>query len=119
MVQARGLLFVEADGADPEGVDLVRVEGDGPHMREDIVRISMGTPDLRYRGEFRTWFARLRIRFNGNMLNTSQVFNLLNLAGLHVGIGEGRPGAPKTSMDWGMFHLATEKEMPKKGRTRK
>lgn len=110
MVMARGCIFVEPDGEDAEGVDLVRIEGDGPHMREDMVRISMGTSDIRYRGEFRKWRANIRVRYNANIITPEQLINLFNLAGMHCGIGEGRPSAPKTTMDWGMFHVATEEE---------
>ena len=100
---ARGIIFVQPDGYTENGHDIVRIDGDKPVMREDMVRIAMGTADIRYRGEFRNWSANLRVRVNANILSPEHIFNLFELAGHHVGIGEGRPGAPKTSMDWGMF----------------
>jgi len=110
MVMARGVIFVESDGSDKDGIELVKVEGDGPHMREDMVRIGMLQSDIRHRGEWREWKTNVRVRYNANIITAEQIMNLFSLAGLHVGIGEGRPGAPKKSMDWGMFHVATGKE---------
>ena len=100
---ARGIIFVQPDGYTENGHDIVRINGDEPVMREDMVRIAMGTADIRYRGEFRNWSANLRVRVNANILSPEHIVNLFELAGHHVGVGEGRPGAPKTSMDWGMF----------------
>lgn len=112
MVLARGIIHVAPDGFDKgDGTELVRIEGDGPHMREDMVRIAMGTADLRYRGEFRTWRAMVPVRFNANLVTVEQLLNLFTLAGLHVGIGEGRPGAPKNSMGWGLFRVADGSEV--------
>ncbi|HSH84366.1 MAG TPA: hypothetical protein VK979_04320 [Guyparkeria sp.] len=115
MTQARGVLRVLHDGADSDGIELVKIWGDGPHMREDMVRLgdAKGTADIRYRGEFREWFAVIRVRYNANVISEEQLLNLFALAGLHVGIGEGRPGAPKNTMDWGTFRLADAKEMKK------
>lgn len=53
----------------------------------------------------------LRVKYNANVITQEQLVNLLALAGLHVGIGEGRPGAPKNTMDWGQFHVATDAEV--------
>lgn len=111
MVMARGVLHVEADGVDKSGVELIRLHGDGPHMRQDMVRIAMGTADIRYRAEFRQWQALVRVKFNANVISEEQLFNLFQLAGLHCGIGEGRPSAPKNTMDWGYFHPATQEEL--------
>lgn len=105
---ARGIIFVQPDGYTENGHDIVRIDGDEPVMRQDMVRIGMGTADIRYRGEFRNWSANLRVRVNANILSPEHIFNLFELAGHHVGIGEGRPGAPKTSMDWGMFRTNLE-----------
>ena len=100
---ARGIIFVQPDGYTENGHDIVRIDGDEPVMRQDMVRIAMGTADIRYRGECRNWSANLPILVNANILSPEHINNLFELAGHHVGVGEGRPGAPKTSMDWGMF----------------
>ena len=109
MVKARGIIFVEAEAVDDEGNDLVIINGDGPHMRCDPVRLATGVVDLRYRPEFRTWRACIRVRYNANIITAEQVVNLFNLAGHHVGVGEGRP--ERSTKDWGRFHVATGAEL--------
>jgi hypothetical protein len=88
--------------------NLVRIEGGEPSMREDTVRVGMGTADLRYRGEFADWYARLLVRYNGNVLSESQILNILNVAGFAVGVGEWRPERDGMA---GMFHVATETDV--------
>jgi hypothetical protein len=90
--------------------NLVRVLGPEPTMREDMVRVGMGTADLRYRGEFADWHAKLLVRYNANVLSESQILNIINVAGFAVGVGEWRP--EKDGMS-GMFHVATERDMTK------
>jgi hypothetical protein len=36
-------------------------------MREDMVRVSNGAPDIRYRGEFPQWEAELAIEYNAGL----------------------------------------------------
>jgi hypothetical protein len=91
-------------------MNLARIEGPAPTMREDMVKVGMGTADLRYRPEFPDWWAKILVRFNGNVLSESQILNLLNTAGFAVGVGEWRP--EKDGMN-GMFHVATEADLKK------
>lgn len=117
-VAARQAFHVIGEGADVKGafdgtnsrVNLVRIEGPAPRMREDMVRVGMGTADLRYRGEFWPWHAKVLVRFNANVLSPSQILNVLNVAGFACGVGEWRPEKDGES---GMFHVATEAEMRK------
>jgi hypothetical protein len=88
----------------------VRILGAEPAMREDMVRVGMGTADLRYRGEFADWHAKLLVRYNANVLSESQILNIINVAGFAVGVGEWRP--EKDGMN-GMFHVATEADFKK------
>jgi len=74
-----------------------------PKMREDVVRVANGNPDLRYRGEFWPWSTELTIRYNKRVISAEQLVNLYNLAGFGVGVGEGRV---ERDMDWGTFHVA-------------
>ncbi len=99
MVQARQMFFVIADED-----DLVRIDGE-PTMREDMVRLNGKTADIRYRGEFRTWGARLHIRYNAGVISEDQVVNLFQLAGFSVGIGEWRP---EKNGSFGCFTLFEE-----------
>lgn len=88
--------------------DLARIEGPAPRMREDMVRVGMGTADLRYRGEFWPWHTRLLVRFNAGVLAPAQILNLFNAAGFAVGVGEWR--SEKKGQN-GAFHVAAEGEI--------
>lgn len=83
------------------GEELVKIEG-APSMREDMVKISMGTADIRYRGEFKEWKVKLTIRYNKRVLSIEQIVNLFNVAGFGVGVGEWRP---QKDGNHGMFHV--------------
>lgn len=115
-IQARQAFHILGEDADIEGafdgsksrVNLVRIEGGEPQMREDMVRVGMGTADLRYRPEFPKWRARILVRYNENVLSESQILHLLNVAGFAVGVGEWRP---EKDGQYGMFHVATEAEL--------
>ncbi|MDQ0305341.1 hypothetical protein [Ancylobacter polymorphus] len=117
-VAARQAFHVVGDGVDVKGafdgtsarLNLVRIEGGTPRMREDMVKVGMGTADLRYRAEFWPWRADLLIRFNANVLSPAQILNIVNVAGFACGVGEWRPERDGES---GMFHVATEADMAK------
>lgn len=93
MTELRGSFFVENE--------LVEIEGE-PTMREDMVRIGMGTADIRYRPEFKNWRTKLKIRYNEDAISIEQIINLFNLAGFGVGVGEWRP---EKDGQFGMFHV--------------
>jgi len=44
----QGAFFIDGVGEE----QLAEVKGDKPHIREDMVRVGMGSADIRYRGEF-------------------------------------------------------------------
>ncbi|MDB5606716.1 MAG: hypothetical protein JWP25_3616 [Bradyrhizobium sp.] len=91
------------DGANSR-VNLVRIGGAEPHIREDMVRVGMAAADLRYRAEYSDWHANILVRYNANVLSQEQILNLLNTAGFAVGVGEWRPEKDGQS---GLFHVAT------------
>ena len=95
--------------------NLVRIVGSEPRMREDLVRVGMGTADLRYRAEFSDWSAKVVVRFNEGVLSPSQIMNLFNTSGFAVGVGEWRS---ERDGQYGSFHVANEVEVKtiKKGR---
>jgi hypothetical protein len=97
-----GVTKVEARGAFHVAGEYVVINGT-PTPREDMVRIGMGTADLRYRGEFREWSADIDFRYNANVLSLEQVVNLFNTAGFAIGVGEWRP---QRDGSFGMFHVA-------------
>lgn len=82
-------------------IDLARIEGE-PEMREDMVRIGMGTADIRYRPQFMPWKTTLTVKWNRSTLSVEQIVNLFNIAGFGVGVGEWRPEKDGTN---GMFHV--------------
>jgi len=71
--------------------DFVEIIGPEPKMREDVVKIAMGTTDLRFRPEYMPWSAEILVRYNVNTLSPEQIINLFNTAGFGVGVGEWRP----------------------------
>lgn len=78
-----------------------------PEMREDMVRIGMGTADIRYRAEFKDWSTTLTIQYNPKVMSLEQIVNLLNIGGFACGVGEWRPGKDGS---FGTFHVAREGE---------
>lgn len=94
MTEARGAFHVIGE--------MVKVQGE-PRMREDMVRVGMGTADIRYRGEFPEWQVSLEVRYNASVLSPEQIVNLFNVAGFGVGVGEWRP---EKDGSYGMFHVA-------------
>ncbi|MDR3473332.1 MAG: hypothetical protein P4M09_16860 [Devosia sp.] len=115
-IQARQAFHILGEDADIAGafegsksrINLVRIEGGAPAMREDMVRVGMGTADLRYRPEFAEWHALVLVRYNTNVLSESQILNLLNVAGFAVGVGEWRP---EKDGQYGLFHVASEADL--------
>ena len=81
--------------------EFAEIEGT-PEMREDMVRVGMGTSDIRYRGEFKNWATTLTIRYNANAMSLEQIINLFNVGGFACGIGEWRPAK---NGSYGMYHV--------------
>lgn len=99
-----GVTKVEARGAFHIIGEMATLDGDPPVIREDMVRVGMGTADIRYRGEFKKWSTTLDIRYNVNVLSAEQIVNLFNTAGFAIGVGEWRP---QRDGSYGMFHVST------------
>lgn len=91
--------------ADCEETQLVRIHGES-RMRTDMVRVGMGSSDIRYRPEYPTWYAELTIEFNEGILSLDQIHQLVKAAGYGCGIGEMRP--EKGKFNYGRFKLANE-----------
>ena len=98
MTEARGAFHIDCE--------MLRVFGD-PRMREDMVRVGMGTADIRYRPEFVEWHMPVLVKYNAGAVSAEQLANLLNVAGFGVGIGEWRP---EKNGQYGRFHVATSGE---------
>lgn len=94
----RGVFFIDSD---EDG--MVEIKSDVPEMREDMVKIGMGTADIRYRGEFRNWYADLTISYNANgNYDLNSIINIINAGGYVCGVGEWRPERDGQN---GMFHI--------------
>ena len=73
-----------------------------PTPREDIGRVGMGSADLRYRAEFKSWRTEIVVRFNANVITTEQIINLFRLGGFANGVGDWRPARDGS---FGTFHV--------------
>lgn len=103
-VSLQGAFFIDGEGED----QLVEIHYDEPpHIRQDMVKIAMGGTDIRFRGEFDSWYADLVITFNKNgTLTAEQIVNLINLGGFCCGAGEWRP---EKGGSYGMYHVEVTK----------
>ena len=88
--------------ADCEETQLVKIHGDS-RMRTDMVRVGMGSADIRYRPEYPMWSANLIVEFNSGVVSLDQIFQLVKAAGYGCGIGEMRP--EKGKFNFGRFKL--------------
>lgn len=95
--------------ADDEQTQLVRIYGDS-RMREDMVRVGMGSADIRFRPEYIQWSANLHVEFNEGVLSLEQIYQMVKAAGYGCGIGEMRP--EKGKFNYGRFALAQELDAP-------
>lgn len=83
--------------------DMAEIESDIPVMREDMVRVGMGTADIRYRPEFRNWSTVLVIEYDENgKLSFENILTMLNAGGKVNGVGEWRP---EKDGIFGTFHV--------------
>jgi hypothetical protein len=112
MTYLKGAIRIMADGMEDSGVPLVRIMVPGDYIvREDFVRNSSGVADIRYRPQFDTWSALLRIAHAPNV-SRAQIVQLVRAAGRFNGIGEWRPMSKESkSGSWGTWRLATEEEI--------
>jgi hypothetical protein len=121
-----GSLFV----TDFDGGNLMRIFSTEPVCVTDTVRIgsfSNKVADLRYRPYYKDWFMKVRVVFVPSALSKEQVVNLINRAGMSIGLGDWRPQKGGVN---GMYHVAngpetkkleakTKKKAPAKKTTRK
>lgn len=111
MTHARMSIFIEADGLDADdGQPLVKLDV-GKYERCDMAtRNDNGSVDVRSRPMWRKWGLNLRVRYDADQFTASDVANLVERAGLQVGIGEGRPFSKKSNgMGYGTFTVTTKK----------
>lgn len=97
----RGAFYIDGDSN-----QMLEIKSDKPIMREDMVKVGMGTADIRYRGEFRNWYVDMPISFNKNgKYEFEQIVNIINAGGYVCGVGEWRP---ERDGQYGMFHVSAK-----------
>jgi hypothetical protein len=108
MTLAKLSVFVIEDGIDiHDGYPLTKIITGKPEMCQHAVRNATGVADVRTRAMWREWSAKLRIRYDADQFNQSDIANLVARVGEQVGIGEGRPDSREScGMGWGLFKLA-------------
>lgn len=99
--KATGMVMSDSRAAFHIEGDLLRIEGE-PRMREDMVRVGMGTADIRYRAEFTPWRIALVVTFNARAISPEQIVTMLDAGGFGTGIGEWRP---EKGGQFGRFHV--------------
>ena len=99
MKDAQMAFFIKPDC---EQSQLIRIHGESI-MREDMVRVGMGSADVRFRPEYPEWEAVLNIEFNAGNISIDQIFQLVRAAGHGCGVGEMRP--EKGGYGYGRFTL--------------
>ena len=90
MTELRQVFTFLADGIGTDGTQLARLTCSEPVIREDMVRVGMGTADIRYRAMYENWGALLRIEFVPSVIDLSSVVALVDAGGTN-GVGEWRP----------------------------
>lgn len=94
----RGAYFLKS-----EYDDMAEIISDPPIMREDMVRIGIGSADLRYRGEFQNWSMNLTLEYNASSnMTLEQIVNVINAGGYVCGLGEWRP---EKDGSFGRYHI--------------
>lgn len=119
MTRAKMSIFVLPDGTDTtDGTQLVHLtKEDGtlpchlPEPNESMVRNATGVADIRIRPMWQKWGARVRIRFDADLLTADAVVNLLSRAGMQIGVGEGRPFSKDSAgCNWGTFDVVNDEK---------
>lgn len=86
-MELRGSYFIQTEWG-----EMAEIKGCIPIMREDMVRVGMGTADIRYRGEFKDWYMDFMVQYNAaGAMTLEQIINCINAGGFACGIGEWRP----------------------------
>lgn len=95
----RGVFFINGGCG-----EFMEIKSDPPTIREDMVRVGLGTADIRYRGEFRNWSATFTLKYDANgQYPLDAIVNMINAGGTVCGLGEWR--CERDGM-FGAFHVA-------------
>lgn len=108
MTLAKLSVFIIEDGIDKDdGYPLIKILSGKPEICQHAVRNATGVVDVRTRAMWREWTAKIKIRYDADQFNETDIANLLSRVGEQVGIGEGRPDSREScGMGWGLFKIA-------------
>lgn len=97
-MELRGAYFLKSEHG-----SLGEIKGSIPEIREDMVRVGMGTADIRYRAVYEDWYMDFILEYNASGgMSLEQILNCINAGGYACGIGEWRP---EKDGDFGRFHV--------------
>lgn len=83
----RGAYFLTSEDG-----ELVEIKGDKPLIRQDMVKVGMGSSDIRYRPIFENWYCDLTLEVDtGYGIPMNDIVNVINAGGSGCGVGEWRP----------------------------
>lgn len=100
-MELRGAYFLNAE----DGGELAEIKGCVPALREDVVKIGMGTADLRYRPIFENWYCDMILEYNkSGSMPLSDIISCIEAGGYSVGVGEWRP---ERDGAFGKYHVET------------
>ena len=102
-MELRGSYFLGAE----DGNELVEIKGCTPMCREDMVKVGIGTADLRYRPIFENWYCDMVLEYNeSGSMKLNDILSCLNAGGYCCGAGEWRP---ERDGSFGRYHIETDK----------
>jgi hypothetical protein len=113
MTKAKMCFFILADGYERlRGTPLVKILQREPERFDAYVRNSNGSADIRARARWtRGWECVLRVRFDKDLFSAETVANLVERAGISVGVGAGRPFSTMSAgQGWGTFNVISSPE---------
>jgi hypothetical protein len=108
MTHAKMAFRVRADGFDADdNQPLVRIAKAKPEKVEHVVRNDTGVIDIRPRAMFQKgWEATARVQYDADMFEADDIINLIQRAGMQVGLHEGRNSSPNSNgCGWGSFSI--------------
>lgn len=94
----RKALFIKA----PDRSMILPIKCAKPSVREDFVRVGQGSADIRYRPFFEEWSMTMQIEYDADLLQASDIANLIDRAGFGVGVGDWRP---EKNGEYGRFRV--------------
>lgn len=113
MTHAKMSVFVVADDVDAtDGTSLTLITKGRPHRVDSGARNDDGSMDIRARPMWDAgWEAVVSVQYDADQFTASDVVNLIARAGVHIGVGEGRPYSRKSAgQGWGTFEVIPQEE---------